>query len=321
MKKIRNFVINTISFFNSKYLLKYLFSISICLLGLFLFGMFTNDTLSNLLGIIFGFVISHLLLGIFTLISAKLEDPTKVTDDQKKLLKIYSHKSCSKEVELNNTKTTILYKDLLVNNNYNIKVVDEPENIFTPDDFIMDNFHPLLSAHRFSSISNRNTVRLNSCKQTSKNEYTLTLGRSTYFNHLITNRVADYKLESGISIRDYYEFGPDISSPEKSKMSNHIGIIALIYLKDGELLLPRRKDTSTISKNKITSSIAMPLRIPETNNISTEYLLKDCIIDGIVSRTKLDRHYLKEDEIDIEFWVVVKKYMNLVSHIYFIRLY
>ena len=302
MKKIRNLILKIMSFLNSKNIMRYLISIMFCLVVLFLFGMFTDDTFSNILSIFFGFIISQLVLNIFTIISAKLEDPAKVSDNIDYLLKIYKNPNCKKVVELNNTKTTILYKDLMVNNkNYNIKIIDNPDSVFEVDDFIGDNFHTLMSAHRYSKIKNAKTVRLKSCKQTNNNEYTLELERSTYFNHLITNRVADFKLESGISLRDYYEYGPDISAPEESKMSNHIGIIALIYLKNGELLLPRRKGNSTISKNKITSSIAMMLKPPKDNNVSQEYLLKQCIIDGIVDRVHMEKEFLVGTNFTIEF--------------------
>lgn len=302
MKKIKKFLISIINFLNSNNIYRYIFSIGICLFVIFLFGMFTSDTLTNLLSIFFGFIISHLTLGIFKIVSIKLEDAIKVSDDTQNLLNIYTDEKCKKVVKLNGTETTVLYNDLIVNNNYKIKVIDNQDKIFQPDDFIMDNFHNLLQAHQYSTIRNMLTVRLDSCEKTSNNEFTLTLSRSTYFNHLITNRAADYKLESGISLRDYYEYGSNITPLEKSVMSNHLGVIALVYLKDGELLLPRRTGTSTISKNKITSSIATRLNLPKNNAcITSEYLMKECIIDGIISRTNIDPSFLDEKEIDIQF--------------------
>ena len=302
MKKIKNFIIFTINFINSNSISKYLFTIGLCLFIVFLFGMFTSDTITNLLSIFFGFIISHLTLGIFRVISIKLEDTIKVSQDTKKLSSIYTDEKVKKVVKLNGTETTVLYNDLIVNKNFKIKVKDNKDKVFQPDDFIMDNFHDLLKAHQYSTISNMLTVRLDACEKTSNDEFTLTLSRSTYFNHLITNRAADYKLESGISLRDYYEYGTNITSLENSVMSNHLGIIALVYLKDGELLLPRRKENSTISKNKITSSIATRLNIPKDNtSITSDYLMKECILDGLVSRTNIDADYLKKGQVDIEF--------------------
>ena len=267
----------------------------------FLFGIFTVDTIANLLSIFFGFIISHLTLGVFTIVSIKLEDSIKVSNDTTKLSSIYADEKCKKIVKLNNTETTVLYNDLIVNKDYKIKVVDNKNKVFQPDDFIMDNFHSLLKAHQYSTIRNMLTVRLDSVKKTADDEFTLFVSRSTYFNHLITNRAADFKLESGISLRDYYEYGPNVTSLEDSVMSNHIGIIALVYLNDGTLLLPRRKGTSTISKNKITSSIATRLNIPDDCNITCDYLLKGCVLEGLVSRLNIDPLYLKKKDVDIKF--------------------
>lgn len=302
MRKIEKFFIKIIGFMKSIGIVKYFISIGVCLFILFLFGMFTSDTLSNLLSIFFGFIISHLTLGVFQLISIRLEDPFKVNDDTEILSKIYTDEKCKKIVKLNGTETTVLYNDLIVNKDYKIKVIDNHKQIFQPADFIMDNFHTLLKAHQYSNKKNLLTVRLDDCKKTSNDEYTLTLSRSTYFNHLITNRAADYKLESGISLRDYYEYKTNISPVDESVMSNHLGIIALVYLKDGELLIPRRKETSTISKNKITSSIATRLHIPSNSEVITEdYLMKECIIDSLQSRLNMDRAILDEKNIKIEF--------------------
>ena len=301
MKRIRNALIKLIEFVNSNSIFNYFFSIGFCLFFLFLFGMFTTDTFSNLLSIFFGFIISHLTLGIFKIISIKLEDVAKVSDNTEQLMKIYTDEKCRKVVKLNGTETIVLYNDLIADKNCKIKVVDNKDNIFEPDDFVKDNFHNLMRAHQHSTKRNLLTVRLDDCKKTGDNEYTLTMSRSTYFNHLITNRAADFKLESGISLRDYYEYGTNVTGLKDSVMSNHLGVIALVYLKDGELLLPRRKETSTISKNKITSSIATRLNLPSDNNITTEYLMKDCIMEELVSRTQINPALLDESEIDIEF--------------------
>lgn len=302
MRKFKNFIISCVSYINSNSMIKYFLSVGICLLFVFLFGIFTSDTIANLLSIFFGFIISHLTLGIFKVASMKFEDSIKVSDNTEKLMKQYTDPKIKKEVDLNGSKTIVLYNDLFVNKNYKVKVKDNPEKMFKTDDFIMDNFHSLLNAHQYSTIKNMMTVRLDSCEKTAEKEYTLTLSRSTYFNHLITNRAADYKLESGISLRDYYEYGTNISPLEKSVMSNHLGVIALVYLKDGELLLPRRKGNSTISKNKITSSIATRLNLKQNNEpITTEYLMKDCVKESLVSRLNIDPVLLKDDEVEIEF--------------------
>ena len=85
-------------------------------------------------------------------------------------------------------------------------------------------------------------------------------------------------------------------------MSNHIGVNALVYLSDGELLIPRRKNDSTISKNMITSSIATRLLFPKDNGeINAEYLLKTCVLDALLGRLKFDPNWLETKDIQVEF--------------------
>mgnify|MGYP003290656876 CR=1 FL=1 len=135
MKKIRNFLLKLIQLANSNNIMNYFFSIGFCLFFLFLFGMFTSDALSNLLSIFFGFMISHLTLGIFKIISMKLEDVAKVSDNTEELLNIYTDEKCKKLVKLNGTETTVLYNDLLVNKDYNIKVSC---GVYVINDYNMD---------------------------------------------------------------------------------------------------------------------------------------------------------------------------------------
>lgn len=301
MKKIKKIIISIMSFFHSKRVTRYFITIAFCILFLALFGLFTSDAFANLLSIFFGFLISHLTLSIFSVISARLEDASKVSEDEEKLFSIYNDVKNIKTVEINGTKTRLLYKVSMVNKGYNIIVDDNKNKIFEPDGFCMDNFNTLFKAHQYSNKKNMLTVRMDSCKKTGENEYTLSLSRSTYFNHLITNRAADYELDSGITLREYYEYGPDLTNMEDSKMSNHIGVIALVYLKDGELLLPRRQGNSTISKNKITSSIATMLKLPKSGEISKEFLLRGCVFDELVGRTKLKEEMIDPNQTDIEF--------------------
>ena len=91
-------------------------------------------------------------------------------------------------------------------------------------------------------------------------------------------------------------------------MSNHIGKNGLVFLSDGRLLVPRRKSDSTISKNKVTSSIAVMLNFPEEskNNpknaeITREYLLYGNIIKNLSKRVKIPQAAIVEAETDIEF--------------------
>ena len=152
---------------------------------------------------------------------------------------------------------------------------------------------------------NFDTIRLDDFDSATRTFY---LSRSTYFNHLVTNRAVDFCLFDDVSLHDVYEYGPQLSALSESKMSNHIGINALVFLSDGGLLIPRRKNDSTISKNKITSSIAIMLSFPSDDMkdtkhaiITAEYLLRGNIIKNLSDRTKILPSALKEENIHVDF--------------------
>ena len=286
-------------FLVSEHIGKYVLSILLCIPLLALFGMFSSDFIPELLSIGLGFLFSNLLLSTLHMLLGNFEDAVKVTDDTDKLLKIYTAEETKKTVYLGNTQGYVAYSETIINDGYTFRLKDDKDSVFELDDFCKDNYMNLFLAHRRSVKRNFPTIRLDGFEKVGE-EYYLYTGRSTYYNHLITNRACDYRLADDLTIRDIYEYGPQITPIEESKMSNHIGVNGLVYLADGELLVPRRKNDSTISKGQITSSLALMLPFPKTGEIDEEYLLKGCIMDALMTRTKLNPEWLK-GRIDIEF--------------------
>jgi hypothetical protein len=258
----------------------------------------SNDVIQNVIGTMIGFIFTTVLLYFLKIIFCSFEDFNKVSDDTDEILSIYTspEEEYKKTVDLNGSHATVAYHPLVINKNFTFKVNDSPEGIFQLDDFITENFSTIFSAHNGSKKNNCLTVRLNKVINEKDGIITFETSRSTYYNHLLTNRAIDYRLADKLTLRDIYEFGPKINPPEKSKMSNHIGINALVFLNDGTLLIPRRKGNSTISKKMLTSSIAVKLDIPENNEkVTVEYLLKDNIKNYLVTRAKINAEWLKGD--------------------------
>ena len=170
----------------------------------------------------------------------------------------------------------------------------------------MENYDRIFAAHSSSAKANFLTIRMDDYDAQNK---VFHLSRSTYFNHLVTNRAMDFQLFEDISLRDMYEYGPQLTPLSESKMSNHVGINALVFLKGGYLLIPRRRADSTISKNMVTSSIAVMLNFPEayTNDprsvrITSEYLLHDNIVQNLTDRVKITPdEWLEQGKIDVSF--------------------
>ena len=300
MKKLHHWFTLLFEFLSSKRISKYVVTIILCIALMLVTGLLNGGLWMDVISIFFGFLISNLTIGLFTVFFSRFEDSLKVLDDTQKILSIYPEDNLATTVTLNGTSCTVAYNPVLFNDNYTLIVHDDPDKHFEPDGFLENNYADLFAAHRLSKKKNFDTVRMDDCTLEG-NTATFYLSRSTYYHHLITNRAVDYWLDDDLSVRTYFDYGPKLVPLHKSKMSNHVGINGLVYLKDGELLLPRRTGSSTISKNMITSSIAIMLSLPKSNEVTAEYLFKDCILDNLVSRARMAADWIREDEIDVQF--------------------
>ncbi len=301
---MRKAFIKTIEFFKrdhlSKYLVQTLFFIVILVAFLYLA---TQEVISNVVGVVVGFLFSSVFLYILRLVLDIFEDFLKINYDTDYLLKVYNgDNNYKKSLELNKTKVEFAYAESLVNRGYSFKVVDDKNKMFQLDDFVMENYPTIFSAHSSSVKVNSKTVRLDKF-ELDGDTCTMYLSRSTVFNHLVTNRAIDFDIFEGATLRDIYEYGPNLSSYEDSKMSNHIGINALVFLSDGRILVPRRNRSSTISKNQITSSIAVKLDCPKGNDgvIDADYLMRDTILDNLIARVRIRKDGIDPKNVDIHF--------------------
>ena len=305
---MKRLIAKLIYFFRSKRLSKYLITI-LFYVGIFalVFVFSKDEVVTSILGTIIGFLASGILIYFAKAFFGSIEDVTKVSGDTKEMLDIYDgDPSYKKEIILNGTSQVVAYADLLVNKGYKFIVEDNPDKEFTLDDFIANNFVELFNAHTRSAIENSITIRLDDYKLTAENTYTLYLSRSTYYNHLVTNRVIDFQLDDHLTLRQIYDFGPKVTPLGKSKMSNHIGINGLVFLNDGHLIVPRRRNDSTISKNKVTSSIAVKFNFPHGvspyGKLTEEDLFKTSILEALDSRLHLKDEYIENNpNIQIEF--------------------
>lgn len=291
-------------FFRSGRTSRYLIEIFIfCMsLGAFLFFAAT-DVVGNVFGTIIGFLFSTVLLYIVKVVFNSFEDLIKINYDTEHLLKLYKGApSYRKELHYGDTSRTFAYADRLINQGYTFEVIDDPAKAFVPDDFVMGNYPTIFSAHANSTKFNATTIRLDHFELDSEGHCKFYLSRSTVFHHLVTNRAIDYILFDNITLRDIYEYGPVLNPLSESKMSNHVGINALVFLSDGRLLVPRRKRDSTVSKNRVTSSIAVKLDFPRgKSEVDTEHLMRGTIIDNLSARLNLPHEQLGLDQVEINF--------------------
>lgn len=300
---MKRLILKLISFFSSRSFWKYFVLFVIYIIAFTgLMCLLTSSTIDTILGTIVGLITSGAFLYFAKLCFSYLEDLAKVSGNTKELAKIYTDKNYLKTVTLNGTNCTVIYNAVLINNDFKFEVKDFPDKQYELPEFAGDNLVTLLDAHSSSTKLNCDTVRLDDVKL-EKGKYVFYLSRSTFYNHLVTNRAIDFEITKGVTIRSMYEYGPQIRPLKDSVLSNHIGINALVFLNDGTMLIPRRKNDSTISKNMVTSSIAVRLNPPKdkTQKIDEDYLFKSSIIDNLTARLKITKEDAKNLQVNIDF--------------------
>lgn len=300
-------IIKIVEFFKKGHRIKYIIVTILSAIAIaFAIYLAVNDVVSNIFGAAIGFLASSLILYGIKIAGAKFEDLLKINYDTDELLELYkgngndyTESPYRKHLEKNNTHTYFAYAPVLESaKGITFEVEDNPDKEFQLDDFVAGNYAQLFSAHSNSTKTNFNTVRLDDFDPVTN---TFHLSRSTYFNHLVTNRAIDFLLFDDVCLRNVLEYGPFLNPLSKSKMSNHIGINALVFLSDNHLLLPRRNSKATISKNKITSSIAIMLDLPKSGKVTAEYLLKENIVNNLSKRLKIQEDTVKKLNYNIEF--------------------
>lgn len=116
---------------------------------------------------------------------------------------------------------------------------------------------------------------------------------------MVTNRAMDYPISETASVRTLYEYKRHLTPLPESKMSNHIGINALVYLADGTFLMPLRGMSATISKRLVTAGIATRLIV---DDYEKEITVADVFEKPILSALETKLYFgKKKPEAEIHF--------------------
>ena len=272
-----------------------------------------DDLFINILASIIGFVLAYMFLKLLEKQSNKYEDENKISYRNSDMWEQY-HTNYRHIFDMGRpSKFVVYFDDLFVNKKgTKIKVVDDPQKFFELDPFIKAHCDILLSAHNASKKTDSVTVRLADFnKPTKENGNTATIHcmRSSYLAHLLTNRALDYMIKDELTIRRLYEHDTTLRPLTRSQLSNHFGVNALVFLK-GEnedrqawLLLPHRKNTATVAKNKVIASIADRLKMenekvfPEkyANHMTEDYIKKGCIEYGIADHIWVMQKWIDDE--------------------------
>ncbi len=147
-----------------------------------------------------------------------------------------------------------------------------------------------MKAHKHSTLYNRLNIRIDNIVIQNGITY-ITYSQTYYFDSMITNRVMDYRLENGKTIRDIYEPGPFLRPLSESKLSNHLGFNGFIELSDHKIIFVVRDKDLSIGKRTLACSISA--------SVKTEYALNEDMLFTLEGLNKAIIGEIK-DELNID---------------------
>lgn len=258
-------------------------------------------------------VLESILSGVAKIVQKraanKVEDPSKLTIDYDSLMKIY-HNSKNRMIMCSDgTLIPVIIEEWLYDKE--IIIDDLYEYEYKLPELVVRYYDQFLSAHDTSNIYNNINIRINDWS-TNGNKFIIVTGRTTYYNSLVTNRVMDYKLDNGISIRQLYECGPYVRPISKSVLSNHIGFNGFIESADGYFAFVFRGKNVSIGKRTWANSIGASLKAKyalDDYRFSAQGL-ENGILCEIKDELKIDRNNLVR--IHGQFEKLSAEYANTV---------
>ena len=249
---------------------------------------------SVLSSIIFAFIVAILGNALSLFVDNKIEDRIKLTTDYETLTsgyirKLYKYKNSVQE-NVSPKNLDVLYKKEGISKkqrnkksytvefpvtydaytyNSEIKFVDSDNHYELPE-IVENNMESLLKAHNTTIKYNQLMIRVDDWHwNESRDTFHVHTSRTTYIQSLLTNRAIDYELESGLSIRKLFDYGPLITPLKESKLSNHLGFNGFIESSDGYIPLVRRSSRVSIGKKTYAASVSA--------SVKSKYVFEDMI--------------------------------------------
>ncbi len=276
---------------------------------------FISVALEEVAGFIIGYMLALIASGYLYWLHELTEDKKKMSQKNYP----YDEKTYRLAVKMGDKTNHVWYRTCAKGQDIKEIYVDD-KDLFTYqlDPIIAANYASILDAHKASFIKNVPMIRLDDYTfNRESGELTLHVSRTMYYNDLVTNRAMDYPFAGNMTVRDVFESRPHISTLKDSKLSNHIGINAMVFYGD-HLILAHRGGNSTMSKHGITSAIA--LGMSEANVIACrpadaptesvvmcpkdveQDIILSCLLDAFAGTTMEDmKQLVKEGYIKVYF--------------------
>lgn len=286
--------------------------ISLIILGTFIFFLEINKrSLNSLLnetwkqiiatsvGIVGAALLAVLMKKIVSIIMAEIEDSIKLNPDYEDIIYSYIRSKHRFLMVKNDEKTLKKYMHLSVSyfdqftcvlpeeyifvrntdTGFKLKIYDNQNKFYELPTRLEAHYDENLMAHSKSRIHNNIVIRVDKYRLLPNEEgIELYTSRTTYFDSLVTNRAIDYIWNNGISIRKMVTFNKSISSLEKTELSNHLGINAIITTTDQAVIGILRTKDASIGKGTYTFSVGAAVK-----NYSAENSL------GIITESGIEK--------------------------------
>ncbi|MFA5471434.1 MAG: hypothetical protein WC219_05245 [Acholeplasmataceae bacterium] len=267
------------------------------------FVIIKSDYRSQVISALVGFVFGKALISLSIAIYYSKEDQRKAIRDYDSLSSFYSEAIYGhKYILFSNEKKIKLFYDELYTHDFKKKIIfdDQPNKRFILPYVIAPYYSDLMQAHKASFTKNAFTIRLDDLI-VNKDELILKTSRTTYFDHLVLNRAIDFPVRDILSVRRLFEYNNELTPLKHSKLANQIGVNAIVLFNDGYTIFPRRSFTSTVAKNRITSSLAIRLNSENTFEQITEASIHKDFYKQMVSRLHFPESYISDpSKIDIK---------------------
>lgn len=137
--------------------------------------------------------------------------------------------------------------------------IEDSQDMYTLPEPLSINQADILKAHSTSHIYNQLGIRVNDWSFCN-NHFIMHTSRTTYFNSLVTNRAMDFRWKTGLTTREYYQYGPFIPTLADSPLSNHLGFNGIVVTVDGFVPFVKRSKAVSIGKNTVATSVGASLK-------------------------------------------------------------
>lgn len=273
----------------------------------------------DLLATVAAFLISAIFVYLSRLLLQSFEDKQKVNYDDSFMEKLYgalpegqegeAEAGYHRQFKLGDDICQVYYDCCLdvssFTDEFSAEIKDDPEKKFELNQFVRENSLEILKAHENSNFNNWDTLRLDGY-EIKDNHLVIKTSRSNYISHMLTNRAVDFKIADQISLRKLFEYRDKLSTLESSVFSNHLGMIGMIVLNNGYTLFPHRGNSSTISKNMITSGVAKPMLLKKNPDRSLssgpiKVPFEDFMLNALPDAMKISADSLSRYDVSIRF--------------------